>query len=380
MLNYVDRQMLALLKPTLQAEFRWTDRDYSHLASAFQFAAALAFLGVGWFLDRVGLRRGFAMSVGGWSLAAMAHAVAFGVTGFFGARIALGMFEAAGTPASVKSAATYFGPRARSRLLGLGNMAPNLGAIVAPLAIPPLALWLGWRQAFLVAGGLGLLWVVAWLALRMPPEEPQAGPDGARPSVLAMLGERRQWALIAAKALSDQVWFFMLSFLPDFFHRAFGLPQGKIGLPVALVYTMAALGALSGGFLPGRLMAGGMDARRARMPSLLAYSCLIVPVPFVLWVHDSWGAALLLGLALFAHQGFSTNVFGLATDLFPARVIGSAIGLAAFAGNMSGVAMIEFAGWSLARGHGYAPMFGVCAGSYLVAVAAVNALAPRGAS
>lgn len=375
MLNYVDRQMLALLKPTLQAEFHWTDRDYAHLASAFQFAAAFAFLGVGAFLDRVGLRRGFATSVAGWSIAAMAHAVAFTVTGFVGVRIALGMFEAAGTPAAVKSAATYYGPRDRSKLLGLGNMAPNIGAIAAPLAIPPLALWLGWRQAFLVAGGLGLAWVIAWLALRPPPEQPHAAT--ARPSIATLLGERRQWALIAAKALTDQIWFFMLSFLPDFFHRAFGLPQGKLGLPVALVYAMAALGALSGGYLPARLLAAGLSANAARKRSLLVYACLIVPVPLVLWMHDPWKAAALLGLALFAHQGFSTNVFGLATDLFPARIIGTAIGLAAFAGNMSGAAMLEFAGWSLARGHGYAPMFAIAAASYLLGLAAIEALVPR---
>src|ERR1700754_2501474 len=169
MLNYVDRQIIALLKPTLEAQFHWDDRDYSHMASAFQFAAALSFLGTGWFIDRVGLRRGFALGVGVWSLAGMAPAFVSTVTGFITARAILGAAESVGTPAQVKTAAAYFPPEQRSIMIGIGNMAPNVGAVVTPLVIPPLALWLGWRSAFLIAGGLGLVWVVLWLLLPPPP-------------------------------------------------------------------------------------------------------------------------------------------------------------------------------------------------------------------
>ena len=151
MLNYVDRQVIALLKPMLQSEFGWNDRDYSHMASAFQFAAAIAFLGTGWFIDRVGLRIGFAAGVFVWSLAGMAHAFVSGVSGFIGARVVLGAAESIGTPAAVKSAATYFGPKDRSIALGIGNTAPNVGAVITPLVIPALAIAFGWRAAFLVA-------------------------------------------------------------------------------------------------------------------------------------------------------------------------------------------------------------------------------------
>lgn len=377
MLNYVDRQMIALLKPTLQAEFRWTDRDYGHMASAFQFAAAIAFLGVGWALDRLGLKRGFALGVGGWSLAAMGHAAATTVGGFIAVRAALGVFEAAGTPAAVKSAALYFGPQNRSKIIGLGNMAPNIGAVLAPLVIPGLAVALGWRQTFLVAGGLGLLWVAVWLAVRMPPEVAPPSALADTPPVTALLSDPRQWALISAKVLTDPVWWFLLFFLPDFFHRVFHLGQADLGRPVALVYALAGLGALSGGWLPARLLARGLGRNAARKRAMLLYASLIVPVPAVLWAASPWTAALVLGIALFAHQGFSTNVFAFAADMFPARVIGGAVGVAAFAGNMAGIAIIEFASWSLSAGHGYAPMLAFASVAYLLALLMVERLVPK---
>ena len=376
MLNYVDRQIIALLKPTLEAQFHWDDRDYSHMASAFQFAAALSFLGTGWFIDRVGLRRGFALGVGVWSLAGMAHAFVSTVTGFITARAILGAAESVGTPAQVKTAAAYFPPEQRSIMIGIGNMAPNVGAVVTPLVIPPLALWLGWRSAFLIAGGLGLVWVVLWLLLPPPPRAAQTVAPASVPWA-SLLRDRRQWALVAAKTFSDEVWWFLLFFTPDLFHRMFGLSQGTLGLPVAFIYAMAALGSLSGGWLPSRMMARGVSVDRARKGSMLLYALLIVPVPLLLLTGSPWVAAGLLGLALFAHQGFSTNVFGMATDMFPARMVGTAIGIGAFAGNLSGMAMIELAGWSLDRGLGYAPMLLICGGSYLVALLLVQLLAPR---
>jgi ACS family hexuronate transporter-like MFS transporter len=378
MLNYVDRQILALLKPTLQAEFGWSDRHYSHMGSAFQFSAALAFLGTGWFIDKVGLRRGFALGVGAWSLAAIGHVFATTVAGFVSARAALGAFEAVGTPAAVKTAATYFDKRERSMVLGIGNMAPNFGAVLTPLLIPFLAVAMGWKATFVIAGGLGLLWVFAWLAVRMPAPQGESVAPAQKPVPWAsMLRDRRQWAVIGAKALSDQVWWFLLLFMPDLFHRLFGLSQGTLGLPVALVYTLAALGALTGGFLPSLLIRRGVSLNRARKGSMLIYALIITTVPLILVMNNPWAAAVTLGVALFAHQGFSTNVFAFTADIFPARIVGTAIGIGAFAGNLSGMGMIEFAGWSLDRGHGYAPMIYACAVSYLLALLVLHLLVPR---
>lgn len=376
MLNYVDRQILALLKPTLEREFAWSDGDYANMLSAFQFSAAVAFLGTGWFIDRVGLRIGFALGVAVWSLAGMAHAFATTVGGFIASRVVLGAAESIGTPAAVKSAATYFTPAERSVVLGIGNTAPNVGAIVTPLIIPAVAVAFGWKAAFLLAGGLGLVWVAFWFMVRAPEVE----ASGARPAPIRwrdLFRRRATLAIALAKVLSDQVWFFMLAWLPDLFHRMFGLQQGTVGLPVALAYLMAAAGALTGGWLPTRLMAMGWSLDRARKTTLLIYALLILPVSTVMLVSSPWAAALLLGLGLFAHQGFSTNVFGLATDLVPARAVGSTIGIAAFCGNLWSIVLIQLAAVSLAHGWGYGPLLGICSISYLLALGCVQLLIPR---
>jgi ACS family hexuronate transporter-like MFS transporter len=376
MLNYVDRQILALLKPTLEVEFRWSDRDYANMLSAFQVAAAVAFLGTGWFIDRVGLRLGFGIGVALWSLAGMAHAFATTVTGFIASRVVLGAAESVGTPAAVKSAATYFTQSERSIALGIANTAPNVGAVVTPLAIPALAVAFGWQAAFLVAGGLGLVWVAFWFAVKIP----AVSEEGEKPTPirwLDLLRRRETLAIAVGKVLSDQVWFFMLAWLPDLFHRMFGLPQGTVGLPVALAYTMAAAGALTGGWLPTRLMARGWSVDRARKTTLLIYAVLILPVTLVLFVDSAWSAALLLGLGLFAHQGFSTNLFGLATDIVPARAVGSTIGIAAFCGNMWSIVLIQLAAVSLSYGWGYGPLLAICSVSYLLALGFIQLLIPR---
>jgi ACS family hexuronate transporter-like MFS transporter len=376
MLNYVDRQILALLKPTLEAEFRWSDQDYANMGTAFQVATAFAFLGTGWFIDRVGLRRGFGIGVGVWSLAGMAHAVATTVTGFLGARVVLGVAESIGTPAAVKSAATYFNHRDRQIALGIGNTAPNVGAVITPALIPPLAVAFGWQSAFLLAGGLGLVWVAVWFALRVRPVALDA--VAAAPIRWGdILRSRRTLAIAVAKVLSDQVWFFMLLWLPDLFHRLFGLQQGTLGWPIALTYGLAAMGAISGGVLPARLMARGWSVNAARKSALLLYALLVTPVPLVMSVDSPWSAALLLGLGLFAHQGFSTNIFGLATDVTPARAVGSTIGIAAFCGNLGSIGMIQFQAWALAHGLGYTPALVICATSYLLALGFIQLLIPR---
>ena len=375
-LNYVDRQILALLKPTLEAAFHWSERDYANMGSAFQFATAFAFLGTGWFIDRVGLRWGFALGVAVWSLAGMAHALVTGVTGFIAARAVLGVAESVGTPAAVKTAATYFTQRDRQLALGIGNTAPNFGAIVTPALIPPLAVAYGWQAAFLLAGGAGLVWVALWFMIRVRP----VAEEGVAPVPVRWLDvvrSRTTLAIAVAKVLSDQVWFFMLLWLPDLFHRLFGMQQGQLGLPLVLVYAMAAAGALTGGALPARLLARGWSTNAARKTTMLVYALLVLPIALVQSVSDPWAAALILGLGLFAHQGFSTNVFGVTTDIVPARAIGSTIGIAAFCGNLGSIGMIQFQARALQWGWGYAPALAICASSYLVALGLLHLIIPR---
>lgn len=376
-LNYVDRQVLALLKPTLEIEFGWSDAQFAHLGSSFQIAAAAALLFVGTFVDRVGVRRALGLGVALWSLAGMAHAFAATVQQFVVARIALAAAESVGTPASVKAAAVYLPLTQRSFALGLGNTAPNIGAILTPLLIPPLALAFGWRAAFLATGGLGFAWLVAWVVgtRRLVPVDavPAVRPRADWPALLA---DRRTWAIVGAKALTDCVWWFVLFWMPDFFHRVFGMSQARLGLPIVLIYVMAAAGALSSGALFPRLLDRGWSVDRARKGSMLFYALLILPMPLALATASPWVAALAIGLALFAHQGFSTNIFGLASDIVPVARVGTVIALGAVAGNLSGSGMLELTGWSLGAGHGYWPMFAICAAAYLAALLYIRRLLP----
>lgn len=375
-LNYVDRQVLALLKPTLEVQFVWSDQQFAHLGSAFQIAAAVALLLVGPFVDRVGVRGALGIGVALWSMAGMAHALAATVQQFILARVALAAAESVGTPASVKAAAVYLPLRQRSFALGLGNTAPNIGAILTPLLIPPLALAFGWRAAFIATGALGFAWLVAWVlgTRRLVP----VAVITTRPKTEwgALLRDRRTWAIVGAKALTDCVWWFILFWMPDFFHRVFGMSQGKLGLPIVLIYVMAAAGALSSGVLFPRLLDRGLSVNAARKNSMLIYALLILPMPLALATDSPWTAALAIGLALFAHQGFSTNIFGLAADVIPTARVATVIALGAVAGNLSGSAMLELTGWSLGAEHGYWPMFLICAGAYLAALAYVHVLLP----
>ena len=330
-INYADRQIIAVLKPLLEHDLRWTDQDYGFLVSTFQFAAAAAYLGAGWFVDRVGLRWANPLAVGAWSLAAMAHALVRGFAQFAVARVALGASEAVNTPAAIKTVGAFWGANQRATVLGGLNAANTAGAIVTPLALPQLAAAFGWRAAFLVTGGAGVIWVAAWFALMFrriesPVEERRAEP-AARVGLRELLTDRRTWAIVGAKALSDQVWWFMLFWAPDLFHRVFHLSVVQLGGPLALVYAEAAAGSLLGGWASSRLLASGRSLDAARKGVMLACALLVTPVVFAPGLPTPWAAAALIGLALAAHQAFSTTLFTLIPDIVPPRRVGSVTSL-----------------------------------------------------
>ena len=376
-LNYVDRQVLALLKPTLQVEFHWSDLDYAHLGAAFQIAAAGALLFVGWFVDRLGVRLAYGIAVATWSMAGMAHALAGTVQQFVAARIVLAAGESVSTPAGVKAATIYLPLRTRSVAIGLINTAPNIGAILTPVLIPPFALAFGWQAAFIVTGSLGFAWLVGW-ALATRNLKPLGNvPERARVAWGVLLGDRRTWAVIGAKALTDCVWWFVLFWMPDFFNRQFAMGQGAIGWPIAIIFSLAALGAMSSGGIYPILLSRGFTVNGARKSSMLFYALVVLAMPLALTVGSPWIAAVMIGLGLFAHQGFSTNIFGMTADVVPAVRVASVIALGAVAGNLSGTAIIELAGWSLSNGHGYVPMFAICGGAYLAALAFIQVMLPR---
>ena len=378
-LNYVDRQVLALLKPTLEAEFGWTSREFAHLGSVFQIAAASALLFVGWFVDRVGVRLALGLGVALWSLAGMAHAFASTVQQFVIARVALAAAESIGTPAVVKTAAVYLPLKQRSFALGVFNTAPNIGAILTPLLIPPLALAFGWRAAFLVTGALGFVWLGLWIlgTRNLKPVEAITADTPPPASWGTLLADRRSWTIIGAKAITDLVWWFVLFWMPDFFHRVFGMEQGTLGYPIVLIYVLAACGALSSGWLFPRLIDSGLGIDAARKRSMLFYALLILPMPLALLTGNPWIAATVIGMGLFAHQGFSTNIFGLTADIIPGSGVARVVAMGAVAGNLSGALMLELTGWSIDNGHGYWPMFAICAAAYLLALAFIQAMLPR---
>ncbi|MBH9537738.1 MULTISPECIES: MFS transporter [Novosphingopyxis] len=376
-LNYVDRQVLALLKPTLELEFGWSDQEFAHLGSTFQLAAAIALLGVGWFVDRFGVRFAYGFAVVIWSVAGMAHALAASVQQFVAARVVLAAAEAVNTPAAMKAAAVYIPLRERSLAIGAINTAPNLGAIITPLLIPPFAVAFGWRAAFIVTGALGFIWLIFWIPAMRKLKPVAKVPERAPVNWGALLSDRRTWAVAGAKFLTDCVWWFVLFWMPDFFNREFGMGQGELGWPVAIIFTLAAIGAITSGALYPILLSRGFSINGARKLSMLVFALVVLIMPFALITGSPWLAAIFIGAGLFAHQGFSTNIFGLTTDVVPAIRVGSVIAVGAIAGNLSGTGMIEFAGWSLTNGHGYAPMFVICGGAYLAALGLVQLILPR---
>ncbi len=376
-LNYVDRQVLALLKPTLQTEFQWSDRDFAHLGSAFQFAAAGAYLLVGWFIDRVGVRMAYAIGIVAWSAAGMAHALAMTVQQFVAARVVLAVGESVSTPAGLKTAAVYMPQKQRSLAIGVINTSSNIGAIVTPLLIPPFAVAFGWKAAFVVTGALGFIWLAFWIAgtRNLTPVGDQ--PERASVPWGELLSDRRTWGVIGAKMLTDAVWWFVLFWMPDFFNRQFGMGQAHLGWPIAIIFSLAALGALTSGALFPLLLGRGLSVNAARKGSMLFYALVVLAMPLAILASNPWIAAVLIGVGLFAHQGFSTNIFGMTADIVPGTRVASVVSLGAVAGNLSGTGIMEFAGWSLQSGHGYGPLFAYCGSAYLLALGLIHLVLPR---
>ena len=369
MVGYADRQVLGLLKPVLDQRFGWTGADYGAMTTAFQIAIAAALLGAGWFMDRAGLRWGFATGLGGWSVASILHAAARTVPQFIGARVALGVFEAVGTPAGMKAVATLFRPGERTLVIGVGNMAPNIAAMLTPLIVSALYVRIGWQGTIVTLGAAGLVCLAFWLALpigRMADVSAETStlPDPAAEEMIWR--DRKAWTLAGAKFLTDQAWWFMLFWLPDFFHRRFHLDMRDIGLPVATVYAMAALGSLSGGALPAVLVRATSSRDAATWAAMAVFAACVLPIVFILHVGGLWASVFLIGLALAGHQGFATNIFGIAAAVFPASRVASAIGLGAFAGNCGGALSLYAAG-KLLPFYGLQPSFYAAAAGYPLA-------------
>jgi ACS family hexuronate transporter-like MFS transporter len=380
MLNYIDRQAIAVLKPVISADLHWTDRDYGALASLFQFAAAVGYLFSGRLVDRLGVRWANPVGVAAWSLAAMAHGWARGFGQFVLVRLALGFTESMGTPSGIKTVAALFSAERRAAAIGLMNAAGNVGAILTPLVVPLVAIPMGWRASFVFIGAAGLVWVLLWApAVRGLKPAQAPGPERGAQRTPSIFADRRTWALAGAKALSDQVWWLMLFWTPDFLHRVFGVGLGGIAAPLALIYSCAAAGSLAGGAVSTALVRGGLPVLTARRTVLLVCAVIATTAPLALATHQLWIAAGLIGLLLAAHQGFSVNIFALVGDLAPAAAVGRVTAFGSLCGNLAGMGVVFLAGEVLARGLGYGPLLGLVAVSYLLALGWFQLWLPRDA-
>jgi MFS transporter, ACS family, hexuronate transporter len=397
-INYIDRQILSLLKGTLDEQLKWTNEQFGNTNSYFQAAYAVSLLFFGWFVDRVGTKKGYAISIIAWSFAAISHAFVRSVGGFYTARIALGLGEGGNFPSAVKAVAMWFPKRERAYATSLFNAGTNVGAIVAPAVVPVLAATWGWQSCFVAAGIAGFLWLFLWFPLYDTPERVKKmtttelayiregidkSGDSGRVPWLQLLGYRQAWSFFIAKFLTDPVWWFFLIWLPDFFKATRHLDIKKSWVHLVTIYTIVTVLSILGGWFTGYLNRKGYSVTRARKTGMFLFALCVVPILLVSKAGN-WEAVLLIGLAGAAHQAWSANLYTTVSDMFPKRAVASVIGIGGMAGSVGGILFPKFAGRLLdkftAAGNvsaGYAILFTICGSAYLIAFAINHALAPK---
>jgi ACS family hexuronate transporter-like MFS transporter len=390
-INYMDRQVIALLKPTLAHTIGLTEINYGYIVDAFQIAYAVGLLVAGRIVDKIGTRIGYILIMGTWSLSAMGHALASTAFQFGIARAFLGLGESGNFPAAIKTVAEWFPQSERSLATGIFNSGTNVGAILAPLLVPWVTIHYGWRAAFLVTGAFSMVWIAWWWRnYRKPTDHPTLTGAELRhiykeaavqmgPSVpwLRLLGYRQTWAFAIAKFLTDPIWWFYLFWLPSFFSEKFHLNLSHLGLPLILIYNMSAVGSIGGGWLPAPFRKMGFSVVGARLTVMLVCACCVVPIFTLAHLQSEWVAIGLLGLAAAAHQGWSANLFTTVSDMFPRSAVGAVVGIGGMAGAAGGALLAFFTGHILARTHSYAILFILASSVYLLALAFVHLLAPR---
>lgn len=390
-INYVDRQVVGILAPTLARELNWSETDYGALTSWFSFAYAIGFLFAGRLIDKVGVKNGYSIAIVTWSLAAMSTALASTVSGFSIARAALGLGESGNFPAAIKATAEWFPRKERAFATGIFNGGTNVGAVVAPLMVPYIALNWGWRWAFIITGALGFVWLAVWLLVyRNPDVHPKLSKaelayirsDPAereeRVSWFEVLGHRQTWAFFLLKLLSDPVWWFYLFWLPKFLDSQFGVKLAGLAAPLVVIYLIADIGSIGGGWLSGALIRRGWSVNKGRKITLLIAALLILPTMFVPFAPTMWGAVALVSLAAAAHQWWSANVFTTASDMFPRRAVASVVGFGGFAGAMGGVVFQRIVGHLLQNDpNAYRQIFIYCGLIYVVALGLMHLIVPR---
>ncbi|WP_022681844.1 MFS transporter [Sphingobium bisphenolivorans] len=389
-INYVDRQMIGVLKPTLAQDMQWSETDYANIVFWFQAAYAIGYLSFGRIVDVIGARLGYAVAVTIWTIAHVAHGGVHSVTQFAMARFGLGIGESGNFPAGIKAVTEWFPQKERAFAIGLFNAGANVGAIVTPLLVPWLTVAYGWRMAFIVTGVLGVLWLVAWLIIyRSPADHKRVSAeelayiqqDPADPVVpigwRRLVTVRETWAYALGKFFIDPIWWFFLFWLPGYLGERYGLDLLSFGPPLVAIYLLSDVGSIFGGWLSGRLMKGGMSVNAARKITMLVCAVAVLPVIFAQSIDSLWTAVLVIGIATAAHQAFSANLYTLPSDMFPRAAVGSVVGIGGTVGAIGGMLMAKYAGYILDSIGSYTPLFIVAGSAYFAALLAVHLLSPR---
>ena len=389
-INYVDRQMIGVLKPTLSAEFSWTESDYATIVFWFQVAYAMGYLAFGRVVDKVGARLGYTVAIIIWTISHMAHGLASGITSFAAARFGLGIGESGNFPAGIRAVTDWFPQKERAFAIGLFNAGANVGAIITPLLVPALVLMFDWRVAFYVTGILGIVWLIAWRMIYRHPADHarvsagelawirQDPADPAQPIGWGRLLRKRQtWAFALGKFLIDPIWWFFLFWLPGYLFTRYNLDLKTFGLPLAAIYLISDFGSIAGGWMSSRLIKAGRTPNFARKATMLFWALCVTPIWFAQSLESVWSAVLVIGLATAAHQAFSANLYTLPSDMFPRAAVGSVVGIGGTVGAIGGMLMAKFTGYILDATHSYQLLFAICASAYLVALAVIHLLAPN---
>jgi len=388
-MNYVDRQVLGLLAPELQAKIGWTEVQYGYIVTAFQAAYALGLLLMGRLIDLIGTRVGYALSIGIWSLSAAAHALARTPLGFGAARFALGLGEAGNFPAAIKTVAEWFPKKERALATGIFNSGTNVGATIGPLLVLWIARRYGWQSAFVSTGLLSFIPIIFWVRSYRPPQEhPRLSAaelqyicsDPSEPATripwAKLLPHRQTWAFLLGKFLTDPIWWFFLFWLPKFLNTNHGLQLTALGLPLVVIYNAACVGSIGGGWLAARFLKAGWTVNAARKTAMLMCALTIIPIVAAANVHSLWAAVALVSLATAGHQGWSANMFTFASDLFPRRAVASVVGIGGFGGAVGGMFIAALTGWVLQATGSYVPIFVIAGSVYLVALLVIHLLTP----
>jgi ACS family hexuronate transporter-like MFS transporter len=403
-INYLDRQVIGLLKDSLAKDFNWSEKDYSRIVMAFSTAYAIALLLFGGLIDKIGTRLGYAVSIIIWSVAAMFHALASSTLGFTFARIALGMGEGGNFPAAVKAVAEWFPKRDRALATGIFNSGTNIAAFAGP----PIIAWIyslyGWRQAFLWTGALGFIWLIFWWWLYDIPSKQKrvsaaelayikSDSDPAQENALdtgkkiiwpELFSYRQTWAIVLGKFLTDPVWWFYLFWIPSYFNTTYHLNLTSSAIHVSTVYIVASFGSILGGYFSGWLIKRGLPVYKARKISMFIFACCVLPIFFVRYTSSIWHAVWLISLAAAAHQAWSANIYTIGSDIFPKHILSSVIGIGGMAGSVGGILFPFAIGIILDHfkligllGTGYNIIFGICAIAYLLAWVVMQVMSPK---